>query len=209
MVWNFKSKVCLVFIFLTPLLWDARTGAVPQAWHLSGLVLGHLESCAGFSQWGAVSFAVQADFTVGEQLWDCTPILVGHPPAASYCRVSHPWLFPAFSHSQSSSTEKALANQFLAPGRTPTTAKERTPATKTVHLQTKARCTGQMRSELLGTVPPALLLLHRLSCLCSAASGGCVSEVSQAGWGGTSLALNPGHRHSARPAGLSFITDPL
>ncbi|NWT21279.1 USE1 protein, partial [Vireo altiloquus] len=52
----------------------------------------------------------------------------------------------------SSSMEKALANQFLAPGRTPTTAKERTPATKTVHLQTKARCTGQMRSELLGTV---------------------------------------------------------
>ncbi|NXQ02034.1 USE1 protein, partial [Vidua macroura] len=61
----------------------------------------------------------------------------------------------------SSSTEKALANQFLAPGRTPTTAKERTPATKTVHLQTKARCTGQMRSELLGTVRSALLLLHR------------------------------------------------
>ncbi|XP_054037640.1 vesicle transport protein USE1 isoform X3 [Rissa tridactyla] len=41
----------------------------------------------------------------------------------------------------SSSTEKALANQFLTPGRTPTTTKERTPATKTVHLQTKARCT--------------------------------------------------------------------
>ncbi|NWT01452.1 USE1 protein, partial [Mionectes macconnelli] len=59
----------------------------------------------------------------------------------------------------SSSTEKALANQFLAPGRTPTTAKERTPATKTVHLQTKARCTGQMRSELLGTVGLVLLLL--------------------------------------------------
>ncbi|KAM9215458.1 vesicle transport protein USE1 isoform 2-T2 [Leptosomus discolor] len=53
----------------------------------------------------------------------------------------------------SSSTEKALANQFLAPGRTPTTTKERTPATKTVHLQTKARCTGKMRSELLGTIP--------------------------------------------------------
>ncbi|KAM9515837.1 vesicle transport protein USE1 isoform 2-T2 [Guaruba guarouba] len=49
----------------------------------------------------------------------------------------------------SSSTEKALANQFLAPGRTPTTTKERTPATKTVHLQAKARCTGKMRSELL------------------------------------------------------------
>ncbi|NXE67869.1 USE1 protein, partial [Calcarius ornatus] len=64
----------------------------------------------------------------------------------------------------SSSTEKALANQFLAPGRTPTTAKERTPATKTVHLQTKARCTGQMRSELLGTVRS--VLLHRLSCCC-------------------------------------------
>ncbi|NWS31874.1 USE1 protein, partial [Polioptila caerulea] len=59
----------------------------------------------------------------------------------------------------SSSTEKALANQFLAPGRTPTTAKERAPATKTVHLQTKARCTGQMRSELLGTVCSVLLLL--------------------------------------------------
>ncbi|NWS12931.1 USE1 protein, partial [Pachyramphus minor] len=58
----------------------------------------------------------------------------------------------------SSSMEKALANQFLAPGRTPTTAKERTPATKTVHLQTKARCTGQMRSELLGTVGLVLLL---------------------------------------------------
>ncbi|NXQ47970.1 USE1 protein, partial [Catharus fuscescens] len=68
----------------------------------------------------------------------------------------------------SSSTEKALANQLLAPGRTPTTAKERTPATKTVHLQTKARCTGQMRSELLGTVRPVLLLLYRLSCWCSA-----------------------------------------
>ncbi|KAJ6664312.1 hypothetical protein lerEdw1_008531 [Lerista edwardsae] len=51
----------------------------------------------------------------------------------------------------SSSSEKALANQFLAPGRTPTTTKERTPATKTVHLQTKARYTGEMRSELLGT----------------------------------------------------------
>ncbi|KAH0625722.1 hypothetical protein JD844_033925 [Phrynosoma platyrhinos] len=52
----------------------------------------------------------------------------------------------------SSSSEKALANQFLAPGRNPTTAKERIPATKTVHLQTKARYTGEMRSELFGTV---------------------------------------------------------
>ncbi|NXB12348.1 USE1 protein, partial [Cnemophilus loriae] len=67
----------------------------------------------------------------------------------------------------SSSTEKALANQFLAPGRTPTTAKERTPATKTVHLQTKARCTGQMRSELLGTVRSVPLLLL---CCCFAAA---------------------------------------
>ncbi|XP_070604052.1 vesicle transport protein USE1 [Erythrolamprus reginae] len=48
-----------------------------------------------------------------------------------------------------SSSEKALANQFLAPGRTPTTAKERTAATKTVHLQTKARFMGEMRNELL------------------------------------------------------------
>ncbi|NWR38701.1 USE1 protein, partial [Tachuris rubrigastra] len=68
----------------------------------------------------------------------------------------------------SSSTEKALANQFLAPGRTPTTAKERTPATKTVHLQTKARCMGQMRSELLGTVGLVLLLLcwYFIDCPC-------------------------------------------
>ncbi|KAF7243107.1 Vesicle transport protein USE1 [Varanus komodoensis] len=50
-----------------------------------------------------------------------------------------------------SSSEKALANQFLIPGRTPTTTKERMPATKTVHLQAKARCTGEMRSALLGT----------------------------------------------------------
>uniref|UniRef100_A0A3B4T7G4 Vesicle transport protein USE1 n=1 Tax=Seriola dumerili TaxID=41447 RepID=A0A3B4T7G4_SERDU len=49
----------------------------------------------------------------------------------------------------SSPTEKALANQFLAPGRTPTIANERMPATKTVHMQTKARCTGEMRDELL------------------------------------------------------------
>ncbi|XP_077187939.1 vesicle transport protein USE1 [Paroedura picta] len=49
----------------------------------------------------------------------------------------------------STSSEKALANQFLAPGRTPTTPKERIPATQTVHLQTKARYTGEMRSELL------------------------------------------------------------
>ncbi|XP_018410601.1 PREDICTED: vesicle transport protein USE1 [Nanorana parkeri] len=49
----------------------------------------------------------------------------------------------------SSPTEKALANQFLAPGRTPTISKERTPVTKTVHLQTQARYTGEMRSELL------------------------------------------------------------
>lgn len=53
---------------------------------------------------------------------------------------------------QSSTTEKALANQFLAPGRTPTIANERMPATKTVHMQTKARCTEEMRDELLATV---------------------------------------------------------
>ncbi|KAJ8408236.1 hypothetical protein AAFF_G00256500 [Aldrovandia affinis] len=60
-----------------------------------------------------------------------------------------------------SATEKALANQFLAPGRTPTIASERTPTTKTVHMQTKARCTGEMRNELMGSVrdrftPPAV-----------------------------------------------------
>ncbi|XP_023563383.1 vesicle transport protein USE1 isoform X2 [Octodon degus] len=50
-----------------------------------------------------------------------------------------------------SSSEKALANQFLAPGRVPTTARERVPATRTVHLQTRARYAGEMRQELLGT----------------------------------------------------------
>ncbi|XP_012883821.1 PREDICTED: vesicle transport protein USE1 isoform X1 [Dipodomys ordii] len=49
-----------------------------------------------------------------------------------------------------SSSEKALANQFLTPGRVPTTARERVPATKTVHLQSRARYTSEMRSELLG-----------------------------------------------------------
>ncbi|NXL59457.1 USE1 protein, partial [Chordeiles acutipennis] len=77
----------------------------------------------------------------------------------------------------SSSTEKALANQFLAPGRTPTTTKERTPATKTVHLQTKARCTDKMRSELLGTVcfgaTASLLLFDRLSFV---TFGGCLAS---------------------------------
>ncbi|XP_008822851.1 vesicle transport protein USE1 isoform X2 [Nannospalax galili] len=50
-----------------------------------------------------------------------------------------------------SSSEKALANQFLAPGRVPTTARERVPATKTVHLQSRARYTSEMCRELLGT----------------------------------------------------------
>uniref|UniRef100_A0A3P9ADE6 Vesicle transport protein USE1 n=1 Tax=Esox lucius TaxID=8010 RepID=A0A3P9ADE6_ESOLU len=59
-----------------------------------------------------------------------------------------------------SGTEKALANQFLAPGRTPTITSERMPATKTVHMQTKARCTGEMRNELMATVSlsPNLIL---------------------------------------------------
>ncbi|XP_040846854.1 vesicle transport protein USE1 isoform X2 [Ochotona curzoniae] len=52
-----------------------------------------------------------------------------------------------------SPSEKALANQFLTPGRVPTTARERVPATRTVHLQSRARYTDEMRSELLGTDP--------------------------------------------------------
>ncbi|XP_028672140.1 vesicle transport protein USE1 isoform X1 [Erpetoichthys calabaricus] len=54
-----------------------------------------------------------------------------------------------------SPTEKALANQFLAPGRNPTMASEKTLTSKTVHLQTKARCTGEMRNELLGMATSA------------------------------------------------------
>ncbi|XP_054646935.1 vesicle transport protein USE1 isoform X2 [Dunckerocampus dactyliophorus] len=61
----------------------------------------------------------------------------------------------------SSPTEKSLANQFLAPGRTPTIANERMPATKTVHMQTKARCTGEMRNELLGSGSASKDLRHR------------------------------------------------
>ncbi|KTF94266.1 hypothetical protein cypCar_00050423 [Cyprinus carpio] len=51
-----------------------------------------------------------------------------------------------------SPAEKSLANQFLAPGRTPTISSERTPASKTVHIQSKARCVGEMRKELMSTV---------------------------------------------------------
>ncbi|XP_072294904.1 vesicle transport protein USE1 [Eucyclogobius newberryi] len=51
----------------------------------------------------------------------------------------------------SSPAEKALANQFLAPGRTPTIANERMSASKTVHMQSKARCTREMRAELLSS----------------------------------------------------------
>uniref|UniRef100_A0A8C5TNY6 Vesicle transport protein USE1 n=1 Tax=Malurus cyaneus samueli TaxID=2593467 RepID=A0A8C5TNY6_9PASS len=98
-----------------------------------------------------------------------------------------------------SSTEKALANQFLAPGRTPTTAKERTPATKTVHLQTKARCTGQMRSELLGTI-----VLVVFSCL------GWLCLKSVPGWVGSHLFISKSWARALCQAwGLSFITDPL
>ncbi|TRY92516.1 hypothetical protein DNTS_004170 [Danionella cerebrum] len=50
-----------------------------------------------------------------------------------------------------SPAEKSLANQFLAPGRMPTVASERMPASKTVHIQSKARCAGEMRKELLST----------------------------------------------------------
>ncbi|KPP68257.1 vesicle transport protein USE1-like, partial [Scleropages formosus] len=49
----------------------------------------------------------------------------------------------------SSPTEKAVANQFLAPGRSPTLAGERMPASKAVHVQTKARLTGEMKRDLM------------------------------------------------------------
>uniref|UniRef100_A0A672HFC1 Vesicle transport protein USE1 n=1 Tax=Salarias fasciatus TaxID=181472 RepID=A0A672HFC1_SALFA len=65
----------------------------------------------------------------------------------------------------SSTTEKALANQFLAPGRMPTISNERMPATKTVHMQTKARCTREMRDELLSTVSAPDTDLRQRRCL--------------------------------------------
>ncbi|GCC28667.1 hypothetical protein chiPu_0007099 [Chiloscyllium punctatum] len=58
-------------------------------------------------------------------------------------------------------TEKALANQFLAPGKTSTTGKERLSATQTVHLQMKARYTGEMRGQLLGLVSAPALSVTR------------------------------------------------
>uniref|UniRef100_A0A671T9B0 Vesicle transport protein USE1 n=1 Tax=Sinocyclocheilus anshuiensis TaxID=1608454 RepID=A0A671T9B0_9TELE len=60
-----------------------------------------------------------------------------------------------------SPAEKALANQFLAPGRTPTISSERTPASKTVHIQSKARCAGDMRKELMSSLETDLR--HRKS----------------------------------------------
>ncbi|XP_078473249.1 vesicle transport protein USE1 [Lampetra fluviatilis] len=48
-------------------------------------------------------------------------------------------------------SEKALAAQLLAPGRTPTTPSEVTPTSKTAHLQASARYHGEMRDELLGS----------------------------------------------------------
>lgn len=62
------------------------------------------------------------------------------------------WSLACLVLCQPSPTDKALANQFLAPGRTPTIANERMSATKTVHMQTKGRCTAEMRDELLDTV---------------------------------------------------------
>ncbi|KAG7456754.1 hypothetical protein MATL_G00239210 [Megalops atlanticus] len=53
----------------------------------------------------------------------------------------------------SSPTEKAVANELLAPGRTPTIANEKTPVSKTVHVQRKARFTGEMKNELMGAGP--------------------------------------------------------
>lgn len=139
-----------------------------------------------------------------QQPWKCSP-----NPRSSYIRVALSaerclWLFLIVSSFlQPSSTEKALANQFLAPGRTPTTIKERTPATKTVHLQTKARCTGKMRSELLGTVcfgaAASLLLARRWSLM----TFGCLWWLCLCyvpGWGWSHLFsfamdnLNTGHR---------------
>uniref|UniRef100_A0A8C1F7E3 Vesicle transport protein USE1 n=1 Tax=Cyprinus carpio carpio TaxID=630221 RepID=A0A8C1F7E3_CYPCA len=60
-----------------------------------------------------------------------------------------------------SPAEKSLANQFLAPGRTPTISSERTPASKTVHIQSKARCVGEMRKELMSSLETDLR--HRKS----------------------------------------------
>ncbi|XP_019368726.1 PREDICTED: vesicle transport protein USE1 [Gavialis gangeticus] len=93
-----------------------------------------------------------------------------HPGAAVACCKAAPELMNEYSckvnflkgHLEAekwlSSTEKALANEFLTPGQT-TTTKEQTPATKTVDLRMKARCTDKMRSELLGA--PFCLVLCR------------------------------------------------
>lgn len=99
----FESEVYIAYILPTPLLWDARVGTVPQAWHLSGMVPGAPGELwnankLGFSQWGAVSAAVQADLTVGKQCGiaphtaechthDCSLLL----PTASLHRQKRLW----------------------------------------------------------------------------------------------------------------------
>ncbi|XP_069915060.1 vesicle transport protein USE1 isoform X2 [Oryctolagus cuniculus] len=96
---------------------------------------------------------------------------------------------------KTSSAEKALANQFLTPGRVPTTARERVPATKTVHLQSRARYTSEMRSELLGDSPSA----------CSTGAG---REEAHGGGGAPAGGrAGPGAAAAAGPAGAAVGGD--
>ncbi|XP_016351101.1 vesicle transport protein USE1-like [Sinocyclocheilus anshuiensis] len=61
-----------------------------------------------------------------------------------------------------SPAEKSLANQFLAPGRTPTISSERTPASKTVHIQSKARSAWRYKSTLTQSMRQADMNFEKL-----------------------------------------------
>lgn len=51
----FKSKVYIAYILPIPLLWEARAGTVPQAWHFSGMVPGAPGELWNANKWGLVS----------------------------------------------------------------------------------------------------------------------------------------------------------
>ncbi|CAN0326478.1 unnamed protein product [Lampetra planeri] len=72
-------------------------------------------------------------------------------------------------------SEKALAAQLLAPGRTPTTPSEVTPTSKTAHLQASARYHGEMRDELLGSTV-SLFVVRTKQCNIVRCSAGSVTD---------------------------------
>lgn len=135
---------------------QGMTARVLHIWILFRSVPLLISSTCPFSKPTAeilADYTRKVDFLKGlieaEKLVSVTSHIVISLPS---CKISLHWISPPLVLVQPSPSEKALANQLLAPGRTPTISSERMSATKTVHMQSKARCTGEMRSELFGTV---------------------------------------------------------